>query len=127
LSTSALHAACDTFVRNSLEAPLTSSASGVEATNFPQAVLVEVKPFPVPISYASAFAKPVEYKSEGVLETSLCAMLYHADIVNARYNINIQRRVLYAPGYSDIDGRGGLMVDDIDQLIMCLVKEACHG
>ena len=66
-----------------LEAAVVSTPSGKQNTfaahNLPSAVLVEVRPHPQPVSYANAFADPVDTRKDGLIKGSVNALREHVE------------------------------------------------
>lgn len=105
--------------------PLTTDLSRQPAA--PDAILAEMKPFPVPISYAGAFTRPVDDQSGLLLQASLRRLVAHADAVNSRYHLMLSQRVLFAPNYPGVAASSGARAIDLPQFISVISQAVQHG
>lgn len=73
-----------------LEAAVVSTPSGKQNTfaahNLPSAILVEVRPHPQPVSYANAFAEPIDSRKEGLIKGSVRALKEHVEKTDAVFS-----------------------------------------
>jgi CRISPR system Cascade subunit CasC len=114
--------ALEAFILPTLE---TSLAPSGKKSPLPDSVLIEMRPFPVPVSYASAFVQPIQQSLENLAEESLDRMLWHADKVATEYNLETSRRILFAP---NTGGRNGFLNASRVEQLFDFVWEGCkHG
>jgi hypothetical protein len=122
-----LRKGCDTFVGCALEAALTVDIAPQNTIPFPDVALVELRPFPVPMSYAGAFIEPIHYSSSSIVEKSLERLIGHAKRVTADYNLPLRRRILCAPNFSQVGlMRAGKTVGP-NQITESLWEEVYHA
>ena len=86
-----------------------------------ECVLVEAKPFPIPVSYANAFLEPVEPSSAGsIAEKSTERLLIHADRVASDYRLKAEGRYLYTTSLQQSASMFGTRVDNCSELLQRL-------
>lgn len=65
----------------------------------PSAVLIECKDYPVPVSYANAFVKPVQSKYDSdLVESSVNRLVDHVQTIDKEFNLPIKKRYWFCAG-----------------------------
>ena len=107
-------------LRAFLKAAIFTTPSGKQNTfaahQLPDAILVEVRPKKMPVSYANAFVKPIKPKGEkDLVEASVEQMTAHADMLNKKFNLESSLRLWFTTGKTGIEGAQACK--DINELV----------
>lgn len=92
-----------------LKAAVFTSPSGKQNTfaahQLPDAVLIEVRPEKIPVSYANAFAKSVRARQNGDwMSESLSQFTEHVQNITRKFSLTSDARLWFTTGDSTIDG-----------------------
>ncbi|MHA1269852.1 MAG: type I-E CRISPR-associated protein Cas7/Cse4/CasC [Candidatus Helarchaeota archaeon] len=113
-----------------LKAAIYITPSGKQNTfaahQLPDAILIEVKPNNVPISYANAFIKPVRTtNNQDLIEVSISNFCEFNIKINNKFNIPVSKRLWF--NTRDIELNGSETCDTIDDLLQKLNDSIKHG
>jgi CRISPR system Cascade subunit CasC len=120
-----------------LEAAVRVTPSGKQNTfashTLPSAVLVEVRPTKTPVSYANAFANPVQSSSStgGLVNKSVQALCTHAQQITTAFSLQAKSRYWFAPEHQfQVENKTELAKptsqDTLQTLLDSLRKEICE-
>lgn len=91
-----------------LKAMVFTTPSGKQNTfaahQLPDAILVEVRPVPTPVSYANAFVDPVRRGDKGVVDTSIAHLIRHAETLTTKFSIKSRPRLWFTTGTLSLPG-----------------------
>lgn len=92
-----------------LKAAVFTSPSGKQNTfaahQLPDAVLIEVRPEKIPVSYANAFAKSVRARAQGDwMSESLAQFTEHVQTITRKFSLRSDARLWFTTGDAKIDG-----------------------
>jgi CRISPR system Cascade subunit CasC len=92
-----------------LKAAVFSSPSGKQnafaAHQLPDAILVEVRPDPIPVSYANAFVEPISPKAgESIVELSTQALAEHATLLTTKFALPSSERLWFTTQAATLQG-----------------------
>jgi CRISPR system Cascade subunit CasC len=84
-------------IRAFLRAAALTSPTGKQNTfaahQLPDAILVEVRPFKLPISYANAFVDPSRFReNKDLVRDSIEKFVKHVNLLNKKYNLDVSKR-----------------------------------
>lgn len=97
------------------------------AHQLPAAVLIEVRPNCLPVSYANAFAKPVTAGTHGLITASIEALKKHVEALTKGFSLKATHRWLLAPEHPQFAIDGVTRVDSLDDLCAQLKGVVLHG
>lgn len=103
-----------------LRAAVFTSPSGKQNTfaahQLPDAILVEVRPDPIPVSYANAFVKPIQPKrSESVVTLSSQVLASHARDLTQKFSLPSEGRLWFTT--QPVAVEGAIACETLDELI----------
>lgn len=112
-------------VASFLRAVFLVSPSGKQNTfaahQLPDAILVEIRPDKIPVSYANAFLKPAKpHAGMDLVDDSIAKLADHASIIWKKYRIPVNERFWFSTRDIAIDGSAA--VDTVNDLIDFVVK-----
>ncbi|MBV9468179.1 MAG: type I-E CRISPR-associated protein Cas7/Cse4/CasC [Abitibacteriaceae bacterium] len=94
----------DAFVRAMTMTTPTGKQNSFAAHQLPAAILVEVRPYPTPVSYANAFVDPARPGRDGdLVQTSLKKFGTHIQALTGGFNLRSDARLLLAPEHNDFE------------------------
>ena len=100
----------------------TGKQNSFAAHQLPSAVLVEVRPYPTPVSYANAFIEPARAaKDDDLVSASLHLFGRHVAALTAGFNLETSARLLLAPEHPSFEIAGTQRVSDLNTLAARLV------
>ena len=106
----------------------TGKQNSFAAHQLPAAVLVEVRPYPTPVSYANAFVEPARAgKGDDLVWASLQKFAGHVAALTAGFNLETTARLLLAPEHGDFSIAGTERVPDLNTLaarLGAVIREA---
>lgn len=127
-----------------LKAAVFTTPSGKQnsfaAHQLPDAILVEVRPYPTPVSYANAFVKPVPVstnwgdedqggRSRDLVEQSILQLKEHVEKLTRKFSLQSIARLWFTT--RDVEVAGTTFCDTLDdltgQLAAVLEERARHG
>lgn len=117
-----------------LNAAVFTSPSGKQNTfaahQLPDAILVEVRPDPIPVSYANAFVKPITARAgESLVELSTKALAEHANTLTSKFTLPSTARLWFTTQAVGLPG--ATVCETLDELIAqlnsAIAGEVCHG
>ncbi len=113
-----------------LRALIYTSPSGKQnsfaAHQLPDAILVEVRPDPIPVSYANAFLKPASPRGEkDLMEDSLDKLKEHAKTITSKFSLKTDARYWFTTRDCQIPDT--TVCDTIDELTKALEQLVCKG
>jgi hypothetical protein len=127
-SATTLDVACDWFFSRLFEPSIFSEIIPQLGPSTPECVLIEARPFPIPVSYATAFERPGAGGIAGnPAESAMRRMLEHAKKVAADYNLPGRERLLLAPAYMNVDIADCKCTRNAIELLNCLGHVVNHG
>lgn len=96
-------------IRGFLKAAALVAPSGKQNTfaahQLPDAILVEVRPLNIPVSYANAFIKPVQPTRDGdLMDNSIKAFKDHAELINEKFSLPATKRLWFSTRNYEIKG-----------------------
>jgi CRISPR system Cascade subunit CasC len=95
----------------------TGKQNSFAAHQLPAAVLVEVRPTHLPISYANAFVDPAKQGlGDDLIEASLMKFTSHVEKLSAGFNLPATARLLLAPEHADVTIAGVELVPNLNTL-----------
>jgi len=95
----------------------TGKQNSFAAHQLPSALLVEVRPYPAPVSYANAFVEPARAgKDDDLVAASLHLFGRHVAALTAGFNLEATARLLLAPEYDGFTVDGTERVSDLNTL-----------
>jgi CRISPR system Cascade subunit CasC len=87
------------------------------AHQLPAAVLVEVRPYRTPVSYANAFERPSRTtRDKDLVAASLDDLARHVEALTNGFNLEASARLLLAPEHPDYAIDGTTKVSDLNSL-----------
>lgn len=115
-----------------LKAAVFSTPSGKQASfaahQLPDAILVEVRPEPTPVSYANAFVDPVSVGQRGLVTASIQRLIDHASHITQKFSLQSTARLWFTTGTASLPA--STSCDTLDDLVGQLGKaleEQIHG
>lgn len=87
----------DAMLRASIMVTPSGKQNSFAAHQLPAAVLVEIRPYCSPVSYANAFVKPVTPGAMGLVQSSLDALKSHVEALTKGFSLQTRHRWLLAP------------------------------
>jgi CRISPR system Cascade subunit CasC len=91
-----------TLVEAAVRVTPTGKQNSFAAHQYPAAVLVEVRPDCLPISYANAFVDPARHGKDGdLVRASLTKLARHVEALTSGFNLKASDRLLLAPEHPD--------------------------
>lgn len=108
-----------------LNATVFTTPSGKQNTfaahQLPDAVLVEVRPHPTPVSYANAFVKPAQARgSVDLVEDSLQKLAGHVELMNRKFSLQAESRFWFCT--REVAVAGTTPCETIDDLQEALIQ-----
>ena len=95
----------------------TGKQNSFAAHQLPAAVLVEVRPYPTPVSYANAFVEPAHQgKGDDLVTASLLKFGGHIAALTTGFNLETTARLLLAPEHDGFQIAGTERVADLNTL-----------
>ena len=95
----------------------TGKQNSFAAHQLPAAVLVEVRPYSTPVSYANAFVEPARPgKGDDLVSASLHLFGRHVAALTAGFNLESTARLLLAPEHASFEIAGTERVSDLNTL-----------
>ena len=95
----------------------TGKQNSFAAHQLPAAVLVEVRPYSTPVSYANAFVEPARPgKGDDLVSASLHLFGRHVAALTTGFNLESTARLLLAPEHDKFDIAGTERVSDLNTL-----------
>ena len=95
----------------------TGKQNSFAAHQLPAAVLVEVRPYATPVSYANAFVEPARAgKGDDLVSDSLHLFGRHVAALTAGFNLEATARLLLAPEHDDFTIENTERVSDLNTL-----------
>ena len=84
-------------IRAFLRAAALTSPTGKQNTfaahQLPDAILIEIRPFKLPISYANAFVNPSQFReNKDLVRDSIEKFVKHVNLLNAKYKLDVTKR-----------------------------------
>jgi CRISPR system Cascade subunit CasC len=105
------------FLKAAIYATPSGKQNSFAAHQLPNAVLVEVRPYPTPVSYANAFVEPAFVgKGEDLVQNSLTKLARHVEAMTRGYNLQAKLRLLLAPEYPNLRIQGVQALQDLNTL-----------
>lgn len=109
----------------------TGKQNSFAAHQLPAAVLVEVRPYPTPVSYANAFVEPARAgKGDDLVSASLLKFGQHVTALTNGFNLKAAARLLLVPEHDGFQIAGTERVADLNTLAMRLaavIREPQNG
>lgn len=108
-----------------LKAAIFTAPSGKQNTfaahQLPDAILIEIKPKKIPVSYANAFLTPYKPNIErDLVQDSIQKLADHSMKINKKFNIEIARRLWFSTSDTKIEGTE--YCDNINDMIQKLTQ-----
>lgn len=116
------------FLKASILTTPTGKQNTFAAHQLPAAVLVEIRPFRTPVSYANAFVDPARQGREGdLVSASLAKLASHVKGLTAGFNLEAKARLLLAPEHADFSIDGVERVQNLNALCERVQKVMADG
>ncbi|MBI3946597.1 MAG: type I-E CRISPR-associated protein Cas7/Cse4/CasC [Armatimonadetes bacterium] len=115
-----------------LRAAVMTTPSGKQNTfaahQLPAAVLVEVRPYHLPVSYANAFVDPARTSRDAdLVKASLHKLAAHVEVLTDGFNLPSEVRLLLCPQYADVQIKDVGRVPDLKTLCQRLESVMAAG
>lgn len=91
----------DSLLRAAVQVTPSGKQNTFAAHQLPAAVLIEVRPYCSPVSYANAFAKPTALGNYGLVQSSLDNLKSHVEALTEGFSLQTSHRWLLAPEHRD--------------------------
>ncbi len=109
----------------------TGKQNSFAAHQLPAAVLVEVRPYPTPVSYANAFVEPARAgKGDDLVSASLLKFGQHVTALTNGFNLEAAARLLLAPEHEGLQITGTERVSDLNTLaarLAAVIRDPQNG
>lgn len=107
----------DAFIRAMTMTTPTGKQNSFAAHQLPSAILVEVRPYAAPVSYANAFVDPARPGRDGdLIQASLKKFGAHVQALTNGFNLRSNARLLLAPEHEEFQIAGVTRVTNLDDL-----------
>lgn len=107
----------ETFLRAALFASPSGKQNSFAAHQLPALVLIEVRPYATPVSYANAFVDPARPGRDGdLVKASMENFQKHVEALTKGFNLQATPRLLLAPLHSEFSIEGVERVADLEAL-----------
>lgn len=121
----------DTFLRAMTLTTPTGKQNSFAAHQLPAAILVEVRPYAAPVSYANAFVDPARPGRDGdLVQASLKKLGTHVQALTTGFNLPSDARFLLAPEHTELQIDGVTPVaslNDLCQQLRTVIKSSNGG
>ena len=103
----------DAFLRAAVQVTPSGKQNSFAAHQLPACVLIEVRPYCSPVSYANAFVKPTTVGKDGLVQSSLDNLRSHVEAMTEGFSLRATDRWLLAPDHKEFAING---VDRVSNL-----------
>jgi CRISPR system Cascade subunit CasC len=118
----------ESFVRAAIFTSPSGKQNSFAAHQLPAVVLIEVRPYQTPISYANAFVNPARPGGgRDLVRASMDSLKEHAEALTAGFGLHSSPRLLLAPLHSDFQIDNVERMADLNSLCQRLRETLNHG
>ena len=106
----------DTFLTAAVFASPTGKQNSFAAHQLPEAILIEIRPKKVPVSYANAFLKPIKatYNAD-LMDNSIAALQSHVELLTHKFSLPTIARLCFSTRTFNI--KGADICETFDELV----------
>ncbi|MHB0999622.1 MAG: type I-E CRISPR-associated protein Cas7/Cse4/CasC [Armatimonadota bacterium] len=109
--------AVESFIRSAIFTTPSGKQNSFAANQLPAAVLVEVRPYNTPVSYANAFVEPArQQRDKDLVQASMDKLGKHVEALTKGFNLQADSRLMLTPEHPDYSIEGVDRVDDLGSL-----------
>lgn len=120
--------AIESFVRAMALTTPTGKQNSFAAHQLPAAILVEVRPFASPVSYANAFVEPARIGRDGdLVRASLQKLGAHVEALTTGFNLESTQRLLLAPEHKEFKIEGVDPATSLNELCASLSRAVAEA